>query len=365
MFATILRRWRIVTPVVTAMVTLSLVVSAFVAPASAHTLKFAFSGDAADFINYSTSPAYFDCFSGWLSKSGAEINSLPLSACVSPGFDVSPTPGELSVSVFADVARWDLVGSNSSTGGHTSVNSEVFGENDNTSDGAVERLDNVSTVTFKCDRDNIANGFCTDGKGPNGKPNGSPDQTGLTVTVTLQVFSDPIVSSLDVYETAYAHCQKNGNHGEAGGHATVSFDHLKIVNSGVSFESENFTGGSFDGTPDTTGNSANYDVVANAAGAVTDSVQIVRSFTYDSPELIVVHNKVKLISVPYAFEIIVTTNDNRKWVNGNTAAVTGDGLHVILQTEDGQIASDVVWAHAHADIECGFSLHCFNDPFGL
>lgn len=332
MFAALLRRWRIVTPVVTALVALSIVVSAFIAPASAHTLKFRFSGDAADFINYSTSPAYFDCFSGWLSKVGAEVNS-GLTACVSPGFDVSPG-GPLSVSVFADVARWDLAGTNSSTSGRSVSNSEVFGELDGTGDGVVVRLDN----TFKCEfrADLIKAGYCTYKEAKDG--------------TVVQEFSDPVVSSLDVNETATAKCVKQGNHGEASAWASVSFDHLKVIDGGVDYESESGDTGT-----------ANFDTIANAAGSINQSVQIVRSFQLVSPETI--NGKTQIVTTD--FELIVTTNDFHTWVDGNTSAVSGNGLHVILQAEDGQIAADVVLAHAHADIECAFSPHSFTDPFGL
>lgn len=290
---------------ITAMVALTLVVTAFIAPASARTLNFRFSGDAADFINYSTNPSYFDCFSGWLRPSGNTINS-GLTACVSPGFDVSPTPDELSVSVFADVARWTLSGTHSSTVGYSVANAEVFGELDNGGDGVVVRLDKT-----KFDSD-----------------------TKKTVTT----FGPAILQSLDVNETATAKCQKSGNHGKASASATVSFDHLKVVHGGVDYE---LAGGVF--------GDANFDVVANAAGAANQSIQIVRSFRFDHTDYV----------------LIVVTNDYHKWVNGNESAITGNGLHVILQTEDGQIAADLVIAHAHADIECAFSLHSFTDPFGL
>jgi len=60
MFETLKRQWRIVTPLVTALVAVSIVVSAFLVPTSAHTKKvfFRYSGDAADFVSYSENPAF-------------------------------------------------------------------------------------------------------------------------------------------------------------------------------------------------------------------------------------------------------------------------------------------------------------------
>jgi len=131
MFTTLKRQWRIVTPLVTVLVALSIVVSAFLVPASAHTKKvfFRYSGDAADFVNYTENPAFFDCFSGYLGPDGSGGTTIDASLdnCTDAGF-TSGVPGVNQVTLFADVAAWNVHAFHSKTEGHANATAALVGD---------------------------------------------------------------------------------------------------------------------------------------------------------------------------------------------------------------------------------------------
>jgi len=176
MFAPQARWWRIVTPLVTALVAVSIVVTAFLVPASAHTKKvfFRYSGDAADFVNYTENPAFFDCFSGYLGPDGSGGTTIDASLdnCTDAGFTSS---GVFGVTVFADVAAWDVHAFHTKTEGHADATAADVG------DGA---------VFFG--KSKLATGNC--------------------YTLTGEDGVDCLLAFDEIRTTAEAECQSNHNH---------------------------------------------------------------------------------------------------------------------------------------------------------
>ncbi len=182
MLAALIQRLRTVTPIVSALIAASLVVAAFIAPTAAQgkTLHFRFSGDAADFINYSVNPAFFDCFSGFLDPAGETNIQSSLRACIAPGFTAA------NANVSAVVARWSVQANHSNSDGHVITDSH---------------LANNIEVNF--------------------------------VTPVNNTVITPLVQADDVHETAEAECQSdNGKTTHANARSKVSVVDLRILRDG-------------------------------------------------------------------------------------------------------------------------------------
>src|SRR5579864_6159133 len=72
MFATILRRWRLVTPLVLAVLAISVVSGGMMMPASAHNIKFHFFGRAYALGDFSTDLPDVACDTGFLALTGTQ-----------------------------------------------------------------------------------------------------------------------------------------------------------------------------------------------------------------------------------------------------------------------------------------------------
>jgi hypothetical protein len=133
MFGSILRRWRLLAPMaLVALASITIAAGSLTSASAAATksVYFRYSGDAADFINYGTNPAFFDCFSGYLGPDGSGGTSIAASLdnCTDAGF----TAADVTVSV--DVAAWDVHAYHSKTEGHADATAADVGD---------------GTVTFK------------------------------------------------------------------------------------------------------------------------------------------------------------------------------------------------------------------------
>ncbi len=317
MFGSILRRWRLAAPL--ALVALaSFTVAAGTLPsasaAPATSLHFRFSGDAADFINFSVNPAFFDCFSGFLDPAGGTSIKSGLRDCIAPGFTYN------HIQVSGTVGAWDVEANHSSKEGHALSTIELAGFN-------TGNFTNEDRQTVCNPQGNTTEGGC------------SPNLNNDTVFVALcsgegnasrsGFCDDPtkfkvLVSSRDIKETSEAECQKNGSGEKVTARSQASFLDLFVRHSG--------------------GNS--FDTVASAEGF--DSVVITRTLHFLGETVV----------------LIVTTNDHTVFKSGNHAAISGNGLRVIVQDGSGDILADVVAAHTHADIECSTHSFNFGDPIG-
>jgi len=232
MFTTLKRQWRIVTPLVTALVAVSIVVSAFLVPASAHTKKvfFRYSGDAADFVDYGTNPAFFDCFSGYLGPDGSGGTTIDASLdnCTDAGFSSGSAAQGTQVTLFADVAAWDVHAFHSKTEGHANATAADVG------DGAVFFGPSTNSATDNCY--NFVN------------------ET-----------SDCILAFDEVRTTAEAECQSNHNHLSSSAAALTTVSDLGLF-------------GDFSNTEDPTGYVNAFTNIATGG----HTVQFVRSFSSDT-----------------------------------------------------------------------------------
>ncbi len=334
MFATLARRWRIATPIVAAVMAASIAIVGFIAPASAHNLHFRFSGDAADFINYTVNPAYFDCFSGYLDPAGGSNIKSGLRDCIVPGFDYN------HVEVSGTVGAWEVTADHNGKEGHALSSMELAGFNTGNFSGG----GHPHSCTFPCaanlNNDSVyvawcLHEFCNGDTVENNKVQ-NPD--GTCSPADCNGNKKILVSSRDILEESEAECQKHGNGGQADARSQASFTDLFVRHSG--------------------GNS--FDTVASAEGF--GSVVITRTFSFTVPVLsvdsVVTGTKTQILT------LIVTTNDHTVFQSGNHAAISGNGLRVIVQDGEGDIMADVVAAHTHADIECSTKSFHFEDPIG-
>ncbi len=293
MFGSILRRWRLAAPL--ALVALaSFTVAAGTLPsasaAPATSLHFRYSGDAADFINYTVNPAFFDCFSGYLDPAGGSDIKSGLRDCIVPGFAYN------HVGVSGTIGAWSVTSSHNSTKGQAESSMELAGY---ASSGPAS-LNSDTVFIALC-----SNEFCS----------GNDNQTKV------------LVSSRDILEQSEAKCVKNGSLGKATARSQANFLDLFVRHSG--------------------GNS--FDTVASAEGY--GSVVITRTFHFGYPFF-------------STLTLIVTTNDHVVYEHRNQAAISANGLRVIVQDGEGDILADVVAAHTHADIECSTKSVHFGDPIG-
>jgi len=249
MFTTLKRQWRIVTPLVTVLVAVSIVVTAFLVPASAHTKKvfFRYSGDAADFVNYAENPAFFDCFSGYLGPDGSGGTTIDASLdnCTDAGF-TSGVPGLNQVSLFADVAAWDVHAFHSKTEGHANATAALVG------DGAV----NLGTSSDNNCFANFSNNNC-------------------------------LIDFDEVRTTAEAECQSHNNHLSSHAAALSTFSDIELFGDAA------------------TGNNANdVDTLVNAFTNIATggrTVTIVRANPNDTDDTVIFTFNEKITDVGRGF----------------------------------------------------------------
>jgi len=304
MFTTLKRQWRIVTPLVTALVAVSIVVTAFLVPASAHTKKvfFRYSGDAADFVNYSETPAFFDCFSGYLGPDGSGGTTIDASLdnCTDAGF-TSGVPALTQVTLFADVAAWDVHAFHSKTEGHANATAALVG------DGAVF----LNQETPNADQ-NFATGACYDKNTDSG---------------CLLAFDE-------VRTTAEAECQSRSNHLSSHAAALTTVSDVELFGD------------------DAASNNANdVDALVNAFTNIGTGGKTVTFSRFQG-------------NVAGAATVLFIFNEKITDVGRSFADISANGVHIITEDGAGNIGVNVVIAHTHADIECGFSSFSFEDPIG-
>jgi len=300
MFTTLKRQWRIVTPLVTALVAVSIVVTAFLVPTSAHTKKvfFRYSGDAADFVNYAENPAFFDCFSGYLGPDGSGGTTIDASLdnCTDAGF----TSGELintQVTLFADVAAWNVHAFHTKTEGHADATAALVG------DGAV--FHGTSTINF---------GNCE----------------GVKVGVGIN-FAECILFFDEVRTTAEAECQSHNNHLSSSAAAKTAVHDLGFFG---------------DGAP-------GFNDPTHYVNAFTNIATGGHTVTFTRTDA----------SFPGS-TVLFIFNEKITDVGRSFADISANGVHIIEQDGNGNIFINVVIAHTHADIECDFSQFNFEDPIG-
>jgi len=319
MFTTLKRQWRIVTPLVTALVAVSIVVSAFLVPASAHTktVFFRYSGDAADFVNYTENPAFFDCFSGYLGPDGSGGTTIDASLdnCTDAGF--TSGTGFNQVTLFADVAAWNVHAFHTKTEGHADATAADVG------DGAVF-FDNFIGLTPLTP---IL--LATDGSTNSGNCFSSKTTTAIPNTFLPRVGYGCIFAFDEVRTTAEAECQSNHNHLSSSAVSKTAVHDLGLFGDNSEFEDPTHYVNAFTNI---------------ATGGHT--VQFVRTDPVTG------------------FTVIFTFNEQIKDVGRSFADISANGVHIIEQDGAGNIAINVVVAHTHADIECDFQSFNFEDPIG-
>jgi len=204
MFAAILRRWRLVTPLgLVALLSLVISMGVLTTPASAHKTHFAFAGDFAGLVDLTVNPAFIECFSGQLESDTADINSVVLQGggCVQENLD---SVDGLSVA-HADVVEASVKSDHTNHEGHVITDVIDFG------DTAIFGDDPVPNAAAAA---GVAIGDVVTIKDANGK--------------IIQQDGAEVTAGDFVRATAEAECETKKGHSHASVQGASSFDDLDM-----------------------------------------------------------------------------------------------------------------------------------------
>ncbi len=341
MFATILRRWRLVTPLALAVLTISVVAGGVIMPASAHKAKFHFFGRAFALADDSTVLPDTACDTGFIARVGSA--SLDTGHCF--GVDAQGEPGAAITgsgnleSIFSDAT---VVSSHGNTKGKVLAKvdmEEAAGAHARDQQGCQANFAPVGTTRTETSCGGFIvfpNGQCAFGNDANqiSVTFGTATQT-FPAQLTFPCPAHPSFSLLDdsfgnqqvgdaifwadlitVAAEAECHTRLNGTT-----HASVA---SAIELSDAAVREDNRL--RFIGPQGSVGNAGEANTTFTISG-FTDGQEVVR-------------------------DIVVIINERHVVEDGDSAAVSVNAIHLVGTNDDGRVQFNFILGHAFAGIHC-------------
>ena len=331
MFATILRRWRLVTPLVLAVLAISIVSGGMMMPASAHNIKFHFFGRAYALNDNQPIPDTA-CDTGYLPLTGQ--HDLDTGHCFG-----AFGPGEPGTGVTGGVTG--IPGVNTSAFGRMYTifaDDSVVSTHGNTSGRVVSTADleggiNVCISQVACDA--LFNGtLCTSivNKECTGTDTGmNSTERGCQGAITFKVGDGDHAKTIslvptvfcanDVEETAFAYCHRHSD-----GSTQASVGASEPMLNTPAFDED----GQFFYLGDSNGNGG------GSLGAVNETFPVSGNFGGE--------------------EILVTLNEQLPVVDGDLGAISATGVHIVVTNNVDLVKADFYVAHVFAGIHCAKNL---------
>ena len=348
MFATILRRWRLVTPLVLAVLAISVVSGSMMMPASAHNVKFHFFGRAYAFNDNQPIPNTA-CDTGFLpligqftldtgacfgaaapGQPGTGVTGGILPVPVGPG-QPAPSVSNGIVSTSTDYGRmFTIYADNTVKSTHGNLTGRVTAEANLL--GGI----NVCISQFACDILYTTPGFNSLDRGcqyaatfkttaidvkPT-KKNGNEDEAPGPVGVST--FVPTVFCAQDVEETAFAYCHRRG-------------DGSTQASVGAALPYLNTPGFTEDGQFFILGDSNGNNTGGGGLGLVNETFAI----SY---------------FVRFGYDIVVTLNEQHPFVDGDLGAISATAVHIVVTNAVDVVVADFYVAHVFAGIHCATHL---------
>jgi len=314
MFATILRRWRLVTPLVLAVQAISILSAALMMPASSHNIKFHFFGHAYAFNDLQPIPNTA-CDTGYLPLTGQ--HDLDTGACFG-----AAGPGEPGAAVTGGVTgNFGAPGSVFGRMYTIFADDSVVSTHGNTSGKVVSTADleggvNVCISQVSCDNLFATGGVNSTSRGCQYLP--VTFKVGENKTVTVNVVPT-IFCANDVEETAFAYCHR---HSDGSTQASVGATEPTLNTPAFNEDGQIFYLGDSNG---------------NAGFGLPNE-----SFSVSG-------------HVP-GINFLVTLNEQLPFVDGDLGAISATGVHIVATNKVDLVTADFYIAHVFAGIHCAKSL---------
>ncbi len=330
MFATILRRWRLVTPLVLAVLAVSIVSGGMMMPVSAHNVKFHFFGRAYALNDNQPIPDTA-CDTGFLPLIGQV--SLDTGACFG-----AAGPGEPGTGVTGGVTgtglntpagtfgrMFTIYADNTVKSVHGNLTGRVV-STANLEGGINVCISQVAcNLLFTTPGVNSLSRGCqlaavTFAKAVDVNPNKNNGEDEAIKTKTV-VFVPTVFCADDVEETAFAFCHRRGDGSTQAsvGAAMPQFNTPAFTENGQFFylgDSNGNGGGSF--------------------GAVNESFAVSGRFP--------------------GLDILVTLNEQHPFVDGDLGAIAATAVHIVVTNQVDLVKADFYIAHVFAGIHCATHL---------
>ncbi len=307
MFATILRRWRLITPLVLAVLAISIVSGGMMMPASAHNIKFHFFGRAYAFNDIQPIPQTA-CDTGFLPLTGQV--DLDTGHCFGGGGPGQPGQGVTGTNrLFALFAEETVVSSHGNTSGKVVSTADLEGSQD------------VCLTPDDCA--DIGNGT-TD----KGVVHGSSSLGAFTtcpVGSLAQQAQGVLFCAEDIIIQAVASCHRHSN---GSTQASVGAVITKFVNPAVTEDGRNEFIGDSNGEG------------GGSFGLPNESFVISGFHSRHHSSL----------------GILVTLNEQLPLVDGDLGAISANAVHIVVTTNSDLVLADFVIGHVFAGIHCAKSL---------
>jgi len=299
MFATILRRWRLVTPLVLAVLAIAIVSGGLMMPASAHTIKFHFFGRAYAFNDNQPIPNTA-CDTGYLPPSGGSLDTGACFGAAGPGEPgVGVTSGAAGTSTFGRM--YAIYADDSVVTIHGKVSGSVLATAN--LEGGID----VCLSQANCDAFFKKAGVNSTSRGCQNDVIGNQAE---------------LFCANDVEEQAYAFCHR---HSDGSTQASVSATELQLNTPGFVEEGQFFLLG------DDSGNGGTSFGLPN------------ETFTVSGNQ-------------GSHLEILVTLNEQLPVVDGDLGAISATGIHVVVTNRVDLVKADFYVAHVFAGIHCAAHL---------
>ncbi len=306
MFAAILRRWRLVTPLVLAVLAISIVSGGMMMPASAHNIKFHFFGRAYAFNDIQPIPQTA-CDTGFLPLTGQV--DLDTGHCFGGGGPGQPGQGVTGTNrLFTLFAEETVVSSHGNTSGKVVSTADLEGSQD------------VCLTPDDCA--DIGNGNTSKNEGTSslGEFTTCPGSS-----LGNQAFG-VLFCAEDIIIQAVASCHR---HSDGSTQASVGAVITKFVNPAVTENGkEEFIG-------DSNGEGG------GSFGLPNESF-VISGFTH--------HRDGRSLG------ILVTLNEQLPLVDGDLGAISANAVHIVVTTSSDLVLADFVIGHVFAGIHCAKSL---------
>jgi len=329
MFATILRRWHLVTPLVLAVLAISIVSGGMLMPASAHNIKFHFFGRAYAFNDNQPIPDTA-CDTGFLALHGGSLDTGGCFGAAGPGQPGAGvtggvqgtglgTPGSTFGRMFTIYADNTVVSTHGTVSGKVVATANLEGGiNVCISQVACNLLfitPGVNSLSRGCQLAVVTFNKAVDV--PPQSNNGKDD----AIKTKVVAFVPTVFCADDVEETAFAFCHRHSD-----GSTQASVGAAMPQFNTPAFDED----GQFFYLGDSNGN------VSGSVGLVNESFAVSGSRA--------------------GLNILVTLNEQQPFVDGDLGAISATAVHIVVTNNEDFVKADFYIAHVFAGIHCAKNL---------